>query len=128
MLHSESLALPLRCHELLQAARVLTGAGMLQHMTANSFCTPGFVATPSAEGDVGCMGLPGGSSSDAGKGQGKAKGKGKGKGKSANPNDPPTFPKKKKLHHACMHVICNSRILLLAGVFLVVSNAASGCG
>ena len=79
----------------------------MQHMTANSFCTPGFVATPSADGDVGCMGLPGGSSSDTcmnAKGQGKGKGKCKGKGKAVNPNDanPPThFPKRKKVQHAC---------------------------
>ena len=86
-------------HELLlQAANVLTGAGLMQHMTANNFCSPGFVGTPSGEGEVGCMGLPGGSSSDAP--QDKGKGKGKGKTKSKNPNDPNPpahFPKRKKV-------------------------------
>ena len=96
-----------------QAASVLTGGGMLHHMSANNQYTPGQISVGSASNE-GCSGLPPGGSEPYAdpKGKGKSKGKGKAKGQKKGQNNgnetvrPETFSQRTKKAQSSFVLTC----------------------
>ncbi|CAE7828762.1 MDN1 [Symbiodinium sp. CCMP2592] len=100
-------------HETRAATRLL-GGNVYQNLGTNTMYGASGPAETTGTGNVGCLGMPGGSSSDgASKGSQKGKGKGKGKGgqgiETLHPNGQPKFGKKKKLL-LCIYIVGQSQL------------------
>ena len=93
------------CVSFLQAATRLVGGNTYQNLGTNTMYGACAAPATAGTGEVGCLGMSGGSSTDLAMIKGGAKGKGKGKGKaihSLHPNGQMKFAKKPKKLLLCV--------------------------